>query len=90
MNAPGPTGQCPVCQARFRGTNVCSRCGADLERLMRITAMSWQLREAARRAIEAGDHGRACRLALHAERVQQTPCGGSLLVLAKWLEATAR
>jgi hypothetical protein len=57
---------------------------------MRITAMSWQLREAARRAIEAGDHGRACGLALLAERVQRTPCGGSLLVLAKWLKATAR
>lgn len=57
---------------------------------MRITAMAWQLREAARRAIEAGDHRRACGLALDAERVQPTPVGGSLVVLAKWLEATAR
>ena len=31
----GVENRCPVCQARFRGGRICSRCGADLEPLMR-------------------------------------------------------
>jgi len=32
----GVENRCPVCQARFRRARVCSRCGADLEPLMRL------------------------------------------------------
>jgi predicted amidophosphoribosyltransferase len=87
VNVPRATGNCPVCQARFRGERICSRCGADLARVMQWAVASWRSREAARCAIEGGDYRRASRLALDAERLQRTPCGGALLMLATWLEA---
>lgn len=55
----GVDNRCPVCQARFRGSRICSRCGADLEPLMVLTVKAWQLRQAARQALDAGDAGRA-------------------------------
>jgi predicted amidophosphoribosyltransferase len=81
--------QCPVCQARFRGAAVCSRCGADLGRLMRLAAQAWWLREAARGAIAAGDFGRVLELAAKAQEVQGTPAGEALLRMGYWLEAEA-
>ena len=64
--------QCPVCQARFRGSCICSRCGADLEPLMAIAVQAWQLREAARQALLAGEIGRALALAGEAESLQRS------------------
>lgn len=64
--------QCPVCQARFRGACICSRCGADLEPLMLLSVQAWQLREAARQALLAGEVGRALALAGEAEALQRT------------------
>jgi len=64
--------QCPVCQARFRGSRICSRCGADLEPLMVISVNAWRLREAARQALLDGEIGRAFALAAEAESLQAT------------------
>ena len=77
--------RCPVCQARFRGTAVCSRCGADLARPMLIAAEAWRLREAARAAILAGEFERAVELARDAQAAQVTPAGEMLLRLGSWL-----
>ena len=54
---------CPVCQARFRGSSECSRCGADLGTIMGLAAGAWRMREAARQAIAEGDAARAHALA---------------------------
>jgi hypothetical protein len=82
---PGIENRCPVCQARFRGARFCSRCGADLEPLMRLTVKAWQLRQAARQALEAGDVERALGLAMEAQGVQGTGSGEALLLLGAWL-----
>jgi predicted amidophosphoribosyltransferase len=76
---------CPVCRARFRGTRVCSRCGADLEPLMRIAARAWRLREAARDALAAGDAHAARECLSEAEHLDHTPHGARLRLLADWL-----
>lgn len=81
--------QCPVCQARFRGAVVCSRCGADLGRLMRLAARAWWLREAARAAVATGDFERVLELAAKAQEAQGTPAGEALLRMGWWLEAEA-
>ena len=86
MNEPN---RCPVCQARFRGARLCSRCGADLGRLMLISAEAWRLREAARKAIVAGEFGRGFEYAASAQEAQATPAGGGLLRLAGWLRSSA-
>jgi hypothetical protein len=84
---PGVDNRCPVCQARFRGVLTCSRCGADLEPLMRLTVKAWQLREAARHALASGDIDRAVRLAAQAQDIQDTQSGGALKLLGPWLKA---
>lgn len=81
----GIDNRCPVCQARFRGPRLCSRCGADLEPLMRLTVRAWQLRQAARQAFDSGDPGRALGLAIEAEGAQTTERGEALRLLGAWL-----
>jgi hypothetical protein len=81
--------RCPVCQARFRGVPVCSRCGADLSRLMQIAAEAWRLRQAARGALAAGEFGRAFELAGWGQEAQSTPAGKALLRLGAWLRGVA-
>ncbi len=88
---PGPRtagidSRCPVCQARFRGSRTCSRCGADLEPLMRLAVKAWQLRQAARQALDAGDVGRALALAVEAQGTQNTDSGEALRLLGAWLK----
>ena len=74
---------CPVCQARFRGSTECSRCGADLTAIMGLAAAAWRLRGAARQAIADGDFARARTLAAQAQELCSTPSGRDLeLVLA--------
>ena len=80
-------GRCPVCQARFRGAGICSRCGADLGRLMVLAAEAWLLREAARRAVAAADFERASALAASAQQTQSTQAGEVLRRLGEWLAA---
>jgi len=77
--------RCPVCQARFRGAALCSRCGADLARPMLLAAEAWRLREAARGAIAAGEFERAFEFARSAQETQTTPAGEALLRLSAWL-----
>lgn len=81
--------QCPVCRARFRGARLCSRCGADLGPLMRLTVEAWMFREAARDALAAGDFGHAHRLAAQARRRRVTREGEALCLLSAWLEERA-
>ena len=78
---------CPVCQARFRGARVCSRCGADLEPLMTVAVRAWRLRQAARQALDRGDDARALALASEAHDAHRTPQGQSLHLLSAWLNA---
>ncbi len=83
----GVDNRCPVCQARFRGSRICSRCGADLEPLMLLTVKAWQLRQAARKALDAGDAGRAIGLATEAQGAQNTGSGEALRLLGAWLNS---
>ena len=78
---------CPVCQARFRGTRVCSRCGVDLHPLMILAVNAWRLRQAARHALDHGDYERAIVLASEAQHAHRTPRGQSLHLLSVWLNA---
>jgi hypothetical protein len=82
----GIDNKCPVCQARFRGSHICSRCGADLEPLMVLTVKAWRLRQAARQALDAGDVGQAMSLAIEAQSTQYTDSGEALRLLAAWLQ----
>ena len=78
---------CPVCQARFRGARVCSRCGADLGPLMGLAVKAWRLRQAARQALDRGEYGKALGVASEAQHVHRTPHGASLYLLSAWLNA---
>jgi hypothetical protein len=78
---------CPVCQARFRGSAECSRCGADLGTIMGLAAAAWRMREAARRAIAGGDLIRAHALAAQAQEICRTPAGRDLEMIGSWLAA---
>lgn len=77
--------KCPVCQARFRDSITCSRCGAGLEPLMLLMARAYQLRQDARRALQAGDFARAQKLAADAQATCSTRKGGELWLLSSWL-----
>jgi hypothetical protein len=83
----GAANRCPVCQARFRDARMCSRCGADLEPLMRLAVQAWQSRQAARQALDAGDAERAQRLAMEAQSIQSTESGEALRLLGAWLKS---
>ena len=74
--------RCPVCAARFRGTVVCSRCGADLARPMLIVAAAYRLRRDARRALASGDPSGAMAAARRSVLLHDTPSGRALLALA--------
>jgi hypothetical protein len=76
---------CPVCQARFRGSAECSRCGADLRTIMGLAAGAWRMREAARQAIADGDAARARVLAAQALEICGTPAGRDLEKISSWL-----
>jgi hypothetical protein len=62
---------------------TCARCGTDLAALMRVAVRAWELREAARAALGAGDRvTEALALARAACRLHTTPQGRRLLALA--------
>ena len=81
----GVENRCPVCNARFRGARNCSRCGAGLEPLMLLTVKAWQLRQAARQALDAGDLERANQFAVEAQGIQSTGSGEAMRLLGAWL-----
>ena len=85
MSAAQP---CPVCQARFRGSRLCSRCGADLGPLMLLAVRAWRLREEAREALTRGELAEGRRLASAAQALHHTSRGASLALLAQWLDAS--
>jgi hypothetical protein len=87
LRSAGVENRCPVCQARFRGARTCSRCGADLEPLMRLAVKAWQLRQAARQALDAGDvqHGH-WGSPPEAQGIQNTGSGEALRLLGAWLQ----
>ena len=86
LRSAGVENRCPVCQARFRGARICSRCGADLEPLMLLAVKAWQLRQAARQALEAGNVERALGFAIEAQGIQGTDGGEALRLLGAWLK----
>jgi len=54
---------------------------------MLLTAKAWQLREAARRALAAGQIESAIGLATEAQNAHHTRAGECLRVLSKWLSS---
>lgn len=74
---------CPTCRAPWRSVTICPRCGSDLAALMRVAVKAWELREAARAALCAGDRpADALDLAHAACRLHTTRRGQRLLALA--------
>ncbi|MBI3326333.1 MAG: hypothetical protein HYZ81_06480 [Nitrospinae bacterium] len=74
---------CPTCRAPWRGVTICPRCGSDLAALMRVAVKAWELREAARAALCAGDRpADALDLARAACQLHTTRQGQRLLALA--------
>ena len=82
--------RCPVCQARFRDSCTCSRCGAGLAPLMLLKAKAHRLRQDARGALQVGDHERALRLAGEAQATCSSSKGRELWLLCAWLLALSR
>ena len=87
-NSPplGASVRCPVCKARFRGQRQCSRCGADLSRLMLVVGRAYALRRQAKRALLEARYGAACELAGKAQSLQHTALGQRILVVARTLD----
>jgi len=74
---------CPTCRAAWRGVATCPRCGTDLTALMRVAVRAWELRQAARAALCAGDRtAEALALARAACQLHTTPSGQRLFALA--------
>ena len=86
---------CPTCRAAWRGVATCPRCGTDLTALMRVAVRAWELRQAARAALRAGDRtaeALACARAacqLHTTPYGQHLCALALLVNGQMAEASA-
>jgi hypothetical protein len=78
-----PTLQCPTCRTAWRSASTCPRCGTDLTALMRVALRAWELRQAARAALRAGNRAHeALSLARTACQLHATPQGQRLVVLA--------
>ena len=74
---------CPTCRAAWRGVVTCPRCGADLTALMRVAVRAWELRQALRADLCAGNRAtEALVLARAAGKLHTTPLGRRWLVLA--------
>ncbi len=77
--------RCPVCRARFRGTAICSRCGADLTPLMTLTIRAWQARNNARQALIDGDLIKASQWITSSQQLHATDTGRKLELLIRTL-----
>ena len=53
---------------------------------MMLAVQAWQLRQAARQALDAGDIQRALGLATQAQGIQDTGSGEALRLLGAWLQ----
>ena len=89
MNIRGSL-RCPVCQAKFRGSGECSRCGADLTGIMILSARAQRYRANARKALYDLNFAKARELAAAAQKDHATETGRKLLLLAAWLKAELR
>jgi len=56
---------------------------------MRLAVEAWQLRQAARQAMEGGEVERGLRLAIEAQGIQGTESGEALRLLGAWLKTSA-
>ncbi len=90
MSAERPEGGCPACGARFRGAALCSRCGADLTRLMSLAAAGFLERREARRLLLQGDLDAAIERARRAQRLAATSAGAAVLKVATCLALVSR
>ena len=79
--------RCPVCRAKFRGTSQCSRCGADLTRLMKLSISAHHCRTNARKSLFVLDFEKAHEFAATAQKKHATEKGRKLLLLTSWLKA---
>ena len=77
--------RCPVCRAKFRGTRLCSRCGADLTGLMILSARARHNRIKARKSLLNLNFEKAHKLAVAAQREHATEMGRKVLLLTAWL-----
>lgn len=77
--------RCPVCQARFRDSPTCLRCGADLAPLLLLIGHAYRLRQRARWALGSGDVERAQEEAAEAEKLCSTQEGREVWLLSSWL-----
>ncbi|OEU52100.1 MAG: hypothetical protein BA868_05890 [Desulfobacterales bacterium C00003106] len=77
--------RCPVCRAGFRGTTRCSRCGADLTRLMTLLVTARHYRNKARKAICLRKFEEARALSTSAQKIHATQAGKRLCLLTSWL-----
>jgi hypothetical protein len=57
---------------------------------MRLTVKAWRLRQAARRALDAGDVEGALGFAGEAQDIQSTESGEALRLLCAWWKAAGR
>ena len=78
--------RCPVCKARFRGQLQCSRCGADLSRLMLVVARAYALRRQAKRALLEARYDAARELAEKSQDLRHTALGQKMLIVARTLD----
>ena len=78
--------QCPVCKASFRGQRQCSRCGADLSRLMLVVARAFQLRCQAGHALREARYRTAYELAAEAQNLHRTEPGRKMMLAARVLD----
>lgn len=83
-----PHYRCPVCNALFRETSECSRCGADLQPLFRLLVAAYRRREKARTAIRDQDFDMAHAIASHARTLHDVKNARRLEILAGWLVET--
>ncbi len=79
--------RCPVCEAKFRGTRQCSRCGADLSGIMILTTRAQRYRENAKKSLYALNFEKAHDLTATAQIEHSTETGRRLLLLTSWLKA---
>ncbi len=76
--------RCPVCKASFRGANLCPRCGATLDPILRIIAEASALRAKAAQLVQSGHFEEARQAAARAQRYDATETGKNLLLLIQW------
>ena len=54
---------------------------------MRLAVKAWQVRQAARQALDAGDVEQVLGLAIEAQSIQGTESGEALRLLGAWLKS---